>query len=137
MFRRRPPRPPVPRPLERGLDRFVARDWRAAAATFEEALERRPDDPVALHGVARSWFELRSEDPGALARAKAAAQRLVELDSDDTAAYATLSQCEVMEGNRQGAEAWGGKARIAGWRDQLRQSRARRDGASVDEDVLG
>ena len=46
----------------------------------------------------------------------------------DVTAYATLAQCYVPKRAQDTAEFWGNKARIAGWKDQLKDDKAKREG---------
>lgn len=106
-----------------GLDRFAEEDWTGALALFEAALTEEPDNLDALHGVARAAFEARIVDPSLLDRSITAATRITELSPHDVTAYSTLSQCYVWKDDKETAEHWGGKARIAGWKQQLREDR--------------
>jgi tetratricopeptide (TPR) repeat protein len=106
-----------------GLDLFAEDKYRAAIERFDAALGLDPGCVDALHGIARASFELREEAPELLDRAIAAALRIVELQPNDVTAYSTLSQCYVWKGDKDTAEHWGGKARIAGWKAQLRADR--------------
>lgn len=112
-----------------GLDRFAEEDWTGAVERFKASAEADPDYVDAYHGIARACFEGREQDPALLDEAIAAALKIVELTPRDVTGYSTLSQCYVWKGDKDTAEHWGNKARIAGWRDQLKEDKDRREGA--------
>ena len=116
-----------------GLDRFAEQDWPGAIAFFKQAAEADPAYVDAYHGIARACFEARETDPALLDEAIAAALKIVDLTPKDVTGYATLSQCYVWKGDKDTAEFWGNKARIAGWRDQLKDDKRHREGL-VDPD---
>lgn len=111
-----------------GLDRFAEEDWRGAIERFKAAAAVDPSYVDAYHGIARASFEAREEDPDLLDDAIEAAKKVVELEPGDVTAYSTLSQCYVWKGDKDTAEFWGNKARVAGWKDQLIEDKLRRDG---------
>ena len=111
-----------------GLDRFAEEDWQGAIERFKAAAEVDPDYVDAYHGIARASFEGREADPALLDDAIVAAKRIIELTPGDVTAYSTLSQCYVWKGDKDTAEFWGNKARIAGWKDQLTDDKRRREG---------
>lgn len=102
----------------RAMDLFTQRRFDEAAAEFRKALEIDPSFTLALHGLARAQFEARDLDA-----AIETAKRIAELDPDDVTAYSTLSQCYVHKEDKEAAEHWGAKARMAGWKHQLRQDK--------------
>ena len=106
-----------------GLDRFAEGDYSGAVEWFRKAVEADPSYLDGWHGIARSCFEGRETDPQLLDQAIEAAERIVELDPDDVTGYSTLSQIYVWKGDKDTAEMWGGKARVAGWKDQLRRDK--------------
>lgn len=108
-----------------GLDLFAEERWLDALARFEESAAADPTNLDALHGIARAAFEARELDASALDKAIAAALRIVEHSPNDVTAYSTLSQCYVWKGDKDTAEHWGGKARVAGWKQQLREDRVK------------
>ncbi len=111
-----------------GLDLFAEEDWRGAIEKFEAAAKADPTYVDAYHGIARASFEAREADPELLDHAIEAAKKITELEPGDVTAYATLSQCYVWKGDKDTAEYWGNKARVAGWKDQLRDDKRRREG---------
>ena len=108
-----------------GLDLFADEKWQEAVAVFREVTRVDPAYLDAYHGIARACFEGREQAPALLEDAIAAALKIVELDPDDVTAYSTLSQIYVWKGDQETAEQWGAKARVAGWKDQLRSDKHR------------
>ena len=108
-----------------GLDLFAEEKWREAVELFREVTRLDPSYLDAYHGIARACFEGREQSPELLDEAIAAALKIVELDPDDVTAYSTLSQIYVWKGDQDTAEEWGAKARVAGWKDQLRSDKNR------------
>lgn len=118
-----------------GLDLFADEDFAGAVAKFRQVLEIDETYIDAWHGIARACFEGRESDPRMLDQAIVAATRATELDPDDVTAYSTLSQIYVMKEDKETAEHWGGKARVAGWKQQLTRDKAKRSGKlTVDPD---
>jgi tetratricopeptide (TPR) repeat protein len=110
-----------------GLDRFAEEDYPGAVEWFEKALAVDPEYIDAYHGIARACFEARVTRPELLDKAIAAAIRATELDPDDVTAYSTLSQCYVFKGDKDTAEEWGAKARVAGWKQQIVRDKKKRE----------
>ena len=109
-----------------GLDRFAEEDYTGAVEWFERAVAVDPLYVDAYHGIARACFEARITQPELLDKAIAAAIRVTEIDTNDVTAYSTLSQCFVFKGDKDTAEEWGAKARIAGWKQQLVRDKKKR-----------
>lgn len=108
-----------------GLDRFADGDYAGAIGWFRKATDADPTYLDAWHGIARACFEGREADPALLDPGIEAALKVVELDPDDVTAYSTLSQLYVWKGDKDTAEHWGGKARVAGWKQQLKRDKAK------------
>ena len=108
-----------------GLDLFADEKWSEAVAVFRSVLQLDAVYVDAYHGIARACFEARDEQPELLNEAIAAAEKIVELEPDDVTGYSTLSQIYVWKGDKDTAEMWGAKARVAGWKDQLRSDKKR------------
>lgn len=108
-----------------GLDCFAEEEWQAAVRLFQQAVEADSEYLDAYHGIARACFEGREAHPELLDAAIEAATRITELDPDDVTAYSTLSQVYVWKGDKDTAELWGGKARVAGWKQQLKRDQSR------------
>jgi Flp pilus assembly protein TadD len=116
-----------------GLDLFADEDYRGAVEAFRKVTDIDPTYIDAWHGIARASFEAREIDPGLLDDAIYAATKATELDPDDVTAYSTLSQVYVFKGDKETAEHWGGKARVAGWKQQLTRDKKKRTGAVTDD----
>jgi len=108
-----------------GLDLFAEEKWEEAVAAFRKTLAVDSEYVDAYHGIARACFEAREHNPDLLDEAIEAAKKIVELEPDDVTAYSTLSQIYVWKGDKDTAEMWGAKARVAGWKDQLRADKSR------------
>lgn len=79
----------------------------AADATFTEA----------MHGLARALQDLQRYD-----EAIEVAQKITEVDPDDVLAHTSLSVLYQKKGMIPEAEAEGAKARVLGWKQQLKKS---------------
>jgi tetratricopeptide (TPR) repeat protein len=88
-----------------------------AVATYREALAVDPTFTDALHGLARALQDLQRYD-----EAIAVAQQITELDPDDVLAHTSLSVLYQKKGMIPEAEAEGAKARVLGWKQQLKKS---------------
>ncbi len=108
-----------------GLDLFAEEKWQEAVESFRSVLKVDASYLDAYHGIARACFEAREQNPELLDEAIEAAKKIVELDPDDVTGYSTLSQIYVWKGDKDTAEMWGAKARVAGWKDQLRSDKKR------------
>jgi tetratricopeptide (TPR) repeat protein len=116
-----------------GLDLFADEEYRAAVEAFRKVTDVDPSYIDAWHGIARASFEARDVDPGLLDDAILAATKVVELDPDDVTAYSTLSQIYVFKGDKDTAEHWGGKARVAGWKQQLVRDKGKKAGVLAED----
>jgi len=97
------------------LDRFGEGRHEEAVAAYHKSLELDPKFTDALHGLARAYQEMERYDD-----AIAAAKRIAELDPDDVLAHTSLSILYQKKGMIEEAEAEGNKARVLGWKQQLR-----------------
>ncbi len=113
-----------------GLDRFAEEDYAGAIEWFRKVTAIDADYVDAWHGIARACFEGRDRDSSLLDVGIEAALRIVELSPEDVTGYSTLSQLYVWKGDKDTAEHWGGKARVAGWKDQLVRDKAKRAAGS-------
>jgi tetratricopeptide (TPR) repeat protein len=89
-----------------------------ALAEYEQSIAADPTFTEAMHGLARVL-----QDLGRLDEAIVAAQRIAELDPDDVLAYTSLSVLYQKKGMIPEAEAEANKARILGWKQQLKKGR--------------
>lgn len=116
-----------------GLDLFAEEDYVGAIGWFEKAVAADATYVDAYHGIARACFEMRGTTPELLDKGIEAAIEVTRLAPDDVTAYSTISQCYVFKGDKDTAEEWGAKARIAGWKQQLVRDKAKRDGRAEEE----
>ncbi|MHB1022103.1 MAG: tetratricopeptide repeat protein [Acidobacteriaceae bacterium] len=91
------------------LDRAIA-DFRAALALDANYLD-------AMHGLIRAL-----QDAGQLDEAISIANQLIALDPDDVLAHTSLSILYQHKGMVPEAEAESAKAKILGWKQQLKAS---------------
>ena len=97
------------------LDLMGEGDLEKAVAAYQEALAADPTFTEAMHGLARALQDLQRYD-----EAIAVSQRIAELDPDDVLAHTSLSVLYQKKGMIPEAEAEGNKARILGWKQQLK-----------------
>ena len=97
------------------LDLMAEGELEKALAAYREALDVDPGFTEAMHGMARALQDLQRYD-----EAIAVAQRIAELDPDDVLAHTSLSVLYQKKGMIPEAEAEGNKARILGWKQQLK-----------------
>jgi tetratricopeptide (TPR) repeat protein len=100
------------------LDRFAAGELERAATEYNKSITADPTFSDALHGLARVYLELNRLDD-----AIAVAKRISEVDPGDVLAHTSLSVIYQKKGMVAEAEAEGSKARILGWKEQLRQQK--------------
>ena len=101
----------------RALDLVADGDQQKALEEYEKSLAADPAFTEAMHGKARALQDLNRLD-----EAIAAAQRIAELDPDDILAHTSLSVLFQKKGMIPEAEAEGNKARILGWKQQLKKA---------------
>jgi tetratricopeptide (TPR) repeat protein len=101
------------------LDLIANGDSRGAAANFRESLELDPSFLDALHGLIRALQNLGEYD-----QAIAAAQELIARDPDDPLAHTSLSILYQHKGMVPEAEAEALKAKLLGWKLELREANA-------------
>ena len=99
------------------LDLYAAGDTDAAIAKYEASVAVDPSFTEAMHGLARALQDLDRLD-----EAIAVSQRIAEIDSEDVLAHTSLSVLYQKKGMIPEAEAEGNKARILGWKQQLKRS---------------
>ena len=105
---------------QRALDLFAEGEASAAAA-FREALALDPDLLDAMHGLIRALQELGEYD-----QAIATAIELIACDPEDPLAHTSLSILYQHKGMVPEAEAEALKAKLLGWKLELRQSQPSR-----------
>jgi tetratricopeptide (TPR) repeat protein len=98
------------------LDLMSEGEPERALAEYQKSLEADPTLTEAMHGLARVLQDLSRLD-----EAIAVAKRIAELDPDDVLAYTSLSVLYQKKGLIPEAEAEANKARILGWKQQLKK----------------
>jgi len=99
------------------LDLMAEGQLEKAVVEYQASLVADPSFTEAMHGLARALQDLQRYD-----EAIAVAQRLAELEPDDILAHTSLSVLYQKKGMIPEAEAEGNKARILGWKQQLKKS---------------
>jgi Flp pilus assembly protein TadD len=87
-----------------------------ALAEYEKCLAANPAHAEAMHGMAKVLGDLNRLDD-----AIAVAQRLAEMAPEDILAHTSLSVLYQKKGMIPEAEAEGNKARVLGWKQQLKK----------------
>jgi len=98
------------------LDLVSDGEHERAVEEYQRSLSADPTFTEAMHGLARAL-----QDLGRLDEAIAMAKRISELDPDDVLAYTSLSVLYQKKGMIPEAEAEGAKARVLGWKQQLKK----------------
>jgi tetratricopeptide (TPR) repeat protein len=98
------------------LDLMAEGQLEKAVAAYRESLSADPSFTEAMHGLARALQDLARYD-----EAIVVAQRIAEIDPDDVLAHTSLSVLYQKKGMIPEAEAEGAKARVLGWKQQLKK----------------
>ena len=98
------------------LDLVAEGEQERALAEYEKSLAADPTFTEAMHGLARVLQDLNRFD-----EAIAVAKQIAEVDPDDVLAHTSLSVLYQKKGMIPEAEAEGNKARILGWKQQLKK----------------
>jgi tetratricopeptide (TPR) repeat protein len=101
------------------LDLVAEGHHEQAVEQYQKSLAADPGFTEAMHGLARALQDLDRLD-----QAIAVAKRIAELDPDDVLAHTSLSVLYQKKGMIPEAEAEGNKARVLGWKQQLKKSGA-------------
>jgi tetratricopeptide (TPR) repeat protein len=88
-----------------------------AVAAYQESIKADPTFTEAMHGLARALQDLQRYDD-----AIEVAKKIAEIDPDDVLAHTSLSVLYQKKGMIPEAEAEGAKARVLGWKQQLKKS---------------
>jgi tetratricopeptide (TPR) repeat protein len=99
------------------LDLMADGKLEEAVIAYRESLAADPAFTEAMHGLARVLQDLQRYD-----EAIAVAQEITELDPEDVLAHTSLSVLYQKKGMIPEAEAEGAKARVLGWKQQLKKS---------------
>ncbi len=100
------------------LDLFAEGKHEEAIAEYRKSIAIDPAFTDALHGLARAY-----QDTGRFDEAIAIANKIAELDPNDILAHTSLSILYQKKGMIPEAEAEGNKARILGWKQQLKEKK--------------
>jgi len=100
------------------LDLFSEGKQEQALLEYERSVAADPTFTEALHGMARALQDLNRLD-----EAISVANRIAELDPEDVLAHTSLSVLYQKKGMIPEAEAEGNKARILGWKQELKNRR--------------
>ena len=100
------------------LDHYAEGRLTEAIAEYQAAIASDPTFVDAMHGLARAYQDNQEFD-----RAIEVANRIVDLDPDDVLAHTSLSILYQRKGMVVEAEAEGAKARVLGWKQQLKQGK--------------
>jgi tetratricopeptide (TPR) repeat protein len=98
------------------LDHFAEGDHERALEDYRRSVAADPTFTEALHGMARTLQDLERLD-----EAIEVANRIVALDGDDILAHTSLSVLYQKKGMVPEAEAEANKARVLGWKQQLKK----------------
>jgi len=86
---------------------------------YQKSLEADPKFTEAMHGMARALQDLNRLDEAILV-----AKRISEVDPDDVLAHTSLSVLYQKKGMIPEAEDEGNKARVLGWKQQLKAKKS-------------
>jgi Flp pilus assembly protein TadD len=100
------------------IDKVANGDLAGAVVAFRACLADDPSMLDAMHGLIRALKDLRELD-----EAVRVALRLAEIDPDDVLAHTSLSILYQNKGMVPEAEAEATKAKLLGWKLQLRQQK--------------
>ena len=98
------------------LDLVLEGHHEQAVAEYRQAVEADPRFTDALHGLSRALQDLNRFD-----EAIVVAQQISAIDPDDILAHTSLSILYQKKGMVPEAEAEGNKARVLGWKQQLKK----------------
>jgi tetratricopeptide (TPR) repeat protein len=98
------------------LDLMAEGHLEKAVAAYQESLAADPTFTESMHGLARALQDLQRYD-----EAIDVAKKITEVDPDDVLAHTSLSVLYMKKGMIPEAEAEGAKARVLGWKQQLKK----------------
>lgn len=107
--------------FDAGLQCMADGEASQAAHLFEQVLASRPNDVEAEHGLIRALV-----DAGRVDEALRRTQQLIEREPDDVLAVTRLSMIYQQKGMIAEAEAAAARAKILGWKMELRGGPAAR-----------
>ena len=98
------------------LDFYAEGQHEQAVAEYQKSIAADPTFADSLHGLARAYQDMNKLD-----EAIEVSKKIAELEPDDILAHTSLSILYQKKGMIPEAEAEGNKARILGWKQQLKQ----------------
>jgi Flp pilus assembly protein TadD len=98
------------------LDLYADGKHEDAVAEYQKSIAADPTFTEAMHGLARAFQDMERYDDAILT-----AKRIAELDKDDILAHTSLSILYQKKGMVPEAEEEANKARILGWKQQLKK----------------
>jgi Flp pilus assembly protein TadD len=98
------------------LDLLADGDREGARSEYEKSVAADPTFTEAMHGHAKVLVDLERLDEAIIV-----AKRIAELDPEDVLAHTSLSVIYQKKGMIEEAEAEGAKARVLGWKQQLKK----------------
>jgi tetratricopeptide (TPR) repeat protein len=98
------------------LDLVTEGHGEQAVEEYQKSLAADPNFTDALHGLSRALQDLNRLD-----EAIEVSKRISEIDPDDVLAHTSLSILYQKKGMVPEAEAEGNKARVLGWKQQLKK----------------
>lgn len=105
--------------FDEAVTAFSRGDFAAAAARLEALLAREPDHFEARLALGLAYYRL-----GDAARAIAEGHKAEQLQPGEPRVHTNLSLFYLKAGDKARAEHHGARARMAGWRDQIKQAAA-------------
>jgi len=99
------------------LDLFADHQHESALEEYKKSVAAAPTFTEALHGMARTLQDLERLDD-----AIEVSRRIADLDPDDVLAHTSLSVLYQKKGMVPEAEAEANKARVLGWKQQLKKN---------------
>jgi Flp pilus assembly protein TadD len=100
------------------LDLYAEGRHEEAVVAYQQSLEADPTFTEAMHGLSRAYQDMNRLDD-----AIETANRIAQLDPNDVLAHTSLSILYQKKGMVPEAEAEGNKARILGWKQQLKEGK--------------
>ena len=98
------------------LDFMAEGNLEQAVTAYRESIAADPSFTEAMHGLARTLQDLERYDD-----AIEVSKKIADLDPDDVLAHTSLSVLYQKKGMITEAEAEGAKARVLGWKQQLKK----------------
>lgn len=100
------------------LDLYAEGEHEQAVAEYQKSIASDPTFCDALHGLARAYQDMNKLD-----EAIEVSKKIAELEPDDVLAHTSLSILYQKKGMIAEAEAEGNKARVLGWKQELKKGK--------------